>query len=87
MTSRKKPGVAYWATVVVVVALAYALSFGPGSVLFNSDRPPTWVSWFIGEFYRPLIWVAGSSDWTAAVCARYVGFWLGHRLDPATFRN
>ncbi len=30
MTSRKKPGVAFWATVVVVVVLvAYPLSFGP----------------------------------------------------------
>src|SRR5262245_32714981 len=26
---RKKPGVAFWATVVVVVVLAYPLSFGP----------------------------------------------------------
>jgi hypothetical protein len=30
MTSdRKKPGVAFWATVVVVVLLAYPISFGP----------------------------------------------------------
>ena len=30
MSDRKKPGVAFWATVVVVVALvAYPLSFGP----------------------------------------------------------
>jgi hypothetical protein len=30
MTSRRKPGVACWATVVVVAGLAgYALSFGP----------------------------------------------------------
>ncbi len=28
-SSDKKPGVAFWATVVVVVALAYPLSFGP----------------------------------------------------------
>ena len=31
MTSRKKPGVAFWATVAVVVALMYPLSFGPAS--------------------------------------------------------
>jgi hypothetical protein len=32
MTDRKKPGVAFWATVVVVVLLvAYPLSFGPAS--------------------------------------------------------
>lgn len=29
MTSRKKPGVASWATVILVVSLAYPLSFGP----------------------------------------------------------
>jgi hypothetical protein len=29
MTDRKKPGVAFWATVVVVAVLAYPLSFGP----------------------------------------------------------
>jgi len=29
MTSRKQPGVAFWATVVVVVAALYVASFGP----------------------------------------------------------
>jgi hypothetical protein len=29
MTSHKKPGVAFWATVVVVVVLLYVASFGP----------------------------------------------------------
>jgi hypothetical protein len=29
MTSRKKPGVAFWATVVVVVIALYVASFGP----------------------------------------------------------
>ena len=29
MTSRKKPGVAFWATVVVVVIVIYAASVGP----------------------------------------------------------
>jgi hypothetical protein len=29
MTDRKKPGVAFWATVIVVALLAYPLSFGP----------------------------------------------------------
>ena len=35
-TDRKKPGVAFWTTVVVVVVLvAYPLSFGPWMCLFN----------------------------------------------------
>jgi hypothetical protein len=29
MTSRKKPGVAFWATVLAVATTAYVLSFGP----------------------------------------------------------
>jgi hypothetical protein len=38
MTDRKKPGVAFWATVVVVVVLmAYPLSFGPACWWFCSN--------------------------------------------------
>jgi hypothetical protein len=36
MTSHRKPGVAFWATVVLVVALVgYPLSFGPACVLIS----------------------------------------------------
>jgi hypothetical protein len=38
MTDRKKPGVAFWATVVVVVALAYPLSFGPACWIISRAR-------------------------------------------------
>ena len=40
MTSRKKPGVAFWATVVVVVVLMYPISFGPACWLANRGRIP-----------------------------------------------
>ena len=39
MTSRKKPGVAFWATVVAVVVLAYYLSLGPVFWLVNTIWP------------------------------------------------
>jgi hypothetical protein len=40
MSSRKQPGVAFWATVVVVVGLmAYPLSFGPACWWFCSNSP------------------------------------------------
>ena len=35
---RKKPGVAFWATVVVVVALAYPISFGPACWLTSRTK-------------------------------------------------
>jgi len=34
--SRKKPGVAFWATMVVVALVGYALSFGPACWLIES---------------------------------------------------
>jgi hypothetical protein len=41
MTSnRKKPGLAFWATVVVVVVLAYVLSFGPATWLYERQVVP-----------------------------------------------
>jgi hypothetical protein len=36
MTDRKKPGVGFWATVVVVVVLLYPISFGPAC--WSADR-------------------------------------------------
>ena len=51
--SRKKPGVAFWPTVVVVVALvAYPLSFGPACWIASrtgTDRSP-----FYTTIYAPL---------------------------------
>src|SRR5262245_53120695 len=42
MTNRKKPGVAFWATVVVVVALvAYPMSFGPACWLAATPKTGT----------------------------------------------
>ena len=56
--SRKKPGVAFWAIVVVVVVLVvYPLSFGPTLWVVNQKWCPArlidvWV-WF----YRPIGWL------------------------------
>jgi hypothetical protein len=52
MTDRKKPGMAFWATVAVVAVLAYPLSFGP--VCWITSR--TGVSSIaIPTIYRPMI--------------------------------
>jgi hypothetical protein len=75
MTSPKKPGVAFWATVVVVVGLvAYSLSFGPACRLANLHLISTDA---IRHGYKPILrimdggprpvqsairWFAGFSD-------------------------
>ena len=83
MTSPKKPGVAFWATVVVVVLVLYVASFGPVCWL---------VSWIdIGDkilpvVYGPLIaildldeslriWVL--FDWYCGLGARNDWHWVG----------
>ena len=58
-TSRKKLGVAFWATVVVVVGLVgYPVSFGPAC----------WIGWprylsldDISRAYQPILWVSHRS--------------------------
>src|SRR5262245_35770478 len=51
---RSKPGVAFWATVVVVVALVYVVSIGPAAWTVGTLGHPPWalhVYWWI---YAPL---------------------------------
>jgi hypothetical protein len=49
---RKKPGVAFWATVVLVVALAYPLSFGPACWL--ASRTGIGIK-ALRTIYRPIV--------------------------------
>ncbi len=61
MTSRKKPGVAFWATVLVLVALAYPVSLGPACWMFeNRLLPLRWLKTADRVFY-PLGLAAQSS--------------------------
>jgi hypothetical protein len=57
MTSRKKPGVAFWATVVLVVVLVgYPLSFGPWCWAISRSgelHGPASESFF----YQPILWM------------------------------
>jgi hypothetical protein len=56
-TSRKKPGVAFWATVGLVVVLLYGASFGP--VCWASREPwfPSWLIEPLSLIYSPVIWI------------------------------
>ena len=50
MTDRKKPGVAFWTTVLVAVCLAgYPLSFGPACWVSSRSE-----NWKISTFYWPI---------------------------------
>jgi hypothetical protein len=78
---RKKPGVAFWATVVVVVVLvAYPLSFGPACWLTSRTRVGVRL---IPAVYRPLIW-ASLADGRGATPIGAVLVWyteLGRQRD------
>jgi hypothetical protein len=59
MTSHKKPGVAFWATVALVVVVLYVLSVGP--VCWLSSRANSGAS-AVSSIYQPLIWIVYRSE-------------------------
>jgi hypothetical protein len=65
LTDRKKPGVAFWATVVVVVVLgAYPLSFGPWCWVCSRVSLPSVVHEATSFFYSPILraWFPDADD-------------------------
>jgi hypothetical protein len=64
-TDHKKPGLAFWATVVVVVVLvAYPLSFGPVCWWFSPQAAP--------QIYWPIGWLAvNDTRWSREVILVY----------------
>ncbi len=90
MTSRKKPGVAFWATVgLVVVLAAYPLSFGPAIwVIEHNDLPAAWAFDAAEVLYRPILWleetgpkpISHAIDW-------YVELWSTNARQPEYMGN
>ena len=69
MISRKKPGAAFWATVVVVVVLAYPLSFGPACWICSRTQKAVAG---VGVIYHPLFWLwARGTSRTAGYISSY----------------
>ena len=58
MTDRKKPGVGFWATVVVVTKpLLYGLSIGPAAWAIHQPWCPAWAFGVCTIIYSPIIWL------------------------------
>jgi hypothetical protein len=74
MTSHKKPGVAFWASVVVVAVLAYPLSYGPWMAI--REKIPDQVSRGIERLYRPLLPLfLDAPDSITVAYVRYLELW------------
>src|SRR5262245_14986656 len=75
-SSRKKPGVAFWATVVVVVVLLYPLSFRPVCWMAEMEIVPVNS---VAHMYSPVIKLVESLPdrsrlrWLAHRCASWYG--------------
>ena len=81
MTDHKKPGVAFWATVVVVVALVvYPLSAGP-VVWLEIHVLPRSTRMAVRRFYLPLESLLSHSKFAQDMAARYILIWV----DPEDF--
>jgi hypothetical protein len=83
MTSRKKPGVAFWATVGVVVCaliVAYPLSWGPALWLQVSGYWPERLIW-ADHIYDPLRWVLERSPESANRWADHYLLWWAANAD------
>jgi len=87
MTSdRKKPGVAFWATVgLVVVLVGYPLSMGPAQFwLVPKSHNVNWINSTIHTVYAPLWWMFDNSpDSIRAATGSYLDWWaLSVELPP-----
>ena len=77
MTDRKKPGVAFCATVVMAVVVAgYPLSFGPAYWLWHRPECPVWAKNAVDFTYQP-IWSTWKRCpvWADTVMHRYWHWW------------
>ena len=73
MTDRKKPGVAFWATVVVVCMMLYVASFGPACWVSPYVQPS---GDLISAIYCPVLMLCSwGPDWLADLIVDYAGAW------------
>ena len=87
MTSRKKPGVAFWATVgLVVVLVGYPLAWGPTSwLLYNVEMSDGAVE-LVGVLFYPIVRIGESSRAAASAIEWYQSFWIDFSKPSANPR-
>ncbi|MGE5194176.1 MAG: hypothetical protein ACM3U2_16895 [Deltaproteobacteria bacterium] len=85
MTDRKKPGVAFWITVVVVAGSIYVAGFGPAC--WTSSRvPQSSTSWEMTDFfYSPILraWWHGDQGAIGNVISWYANLAAKRNLTVA----
>jgi hypothetical protein len=57
MSDRKKPGVAFWATVVISGSSLYALLWGPACWIWHHTPAPDWLKKCLDVIYFPMDWL------------------------------
>jgi hypothetical protein len=73
---RRKAGVAFWATVVVVVAVLYVLSLGPAAWLHSRHDLPVWTLYPTRVFYTPIFWICEYAPLPAVDAINwYISIW------------
>ena len=74
MTDRKKPGVAFWASVVVVVPLLYVLSTGP-AIWFCGHTDSDALDEAVLTIYAPIEWLYETSPAFAELWEPWRDIW------------
>jgi len=75
MTDHKKPGVVFWATVVIVLVLAYRLSIGPVVWLDEHGFLPDWTGPGFRAVYVPLNSLRELLPWLDDALLWYANLW------------
>jgi hypothetical protein len=82
ISDRKKPGVAFWLTVVVaVIVVAYPLSLGPAMWLAVRMDAPGWVFDALETSCGLVLYLAVWSGPFGEPYLRYLGWWHSHALS------
>ncbi|HEY3966864.1 MAG TPA: hypothetical protein VGM05_20045 [Planctomycetaceae bacterium] len=71
----KKPGWAFWTTMVVVGLVLYVLSGAPAEILVMKFGPPDWIIYALAAFYKPLVWLLAHGPDLLAQCYQPYGDW------------